>query len=240
MTHNQVILYVEQRRAKLIEELTKQETEWRNKFRELSFPEYIIDTIFQQTKKYELPEFDMIRPYLPSDLDRKFDAWHTCGEMVYEYMDHDMAYKNDGWYLEDQSMNFDGDIIITDPCYLCEDNDKLDTFNMNDHCHIMSETLYGDWSCTVFDCNTKQPIGEFCADGGMVGVYSLDTVLAAFPEFDYHIKRKWTTTWIKDFKGTVEIKIEKRNDEFECYVEGHGIDKKTGKPIDFVSRQTGF
>ena len=69
--------------------------------------------------------------------------------------------------------------------------------------YIVESTDYGDWSCTTFETGTKNVLGKFCADAGLVGVFLLEEVLAYNPDFDYHIKRPWTTTLIKDFDGEV-------------------------------------
>ena len=56
-------------------------------------------------------------------------------------------------------MNFKGDIIITDPCYIikkstpedwdkCDFGDNMEVLGIN---HYISEsTIYGDWSCTTY------------------------------------------------------------------------------------------
>jgi hypothetical protein len=170
-------------------------------------------------------------------------------------------------YLDSEPVEFDGDIIITDPCYIIRDEDmtdndwqeseygeRLDKLGIK---HFMSrDTLFGDWSCSVFNTNTNRKIGSFCADAGMVSVLLLDDVLKYNPSFNYHTEKKWTTALIKDFKGTVQFIVRevkwfldedtsygKKGDEFTDYaveVVGHGINKKTGKPIDFIGRQTGL
>ena len=160
-------------------------------------------------------------------------------------------------------MEFDGDIIITDPCYIMKEDDDWATCAYGENMealgitHYMTrDTLYGDWSCTTFDTDTKEAIGEFCADAGLVSVFLLDEVLKYNPEFDYHLNYKWMVTWIKDFKGTVEFVVKhiegyyeedtdywKKGDYWEDYVlevVGHGINKVTGKPINFVGKQTGL
>ena len=166
-------------------------------------------------------------------------------------------------YLDGGPMEFDGDIIITDPCYIMKEDDDWATCAYGEDMealgitHYMTrDTLYGDWSCTTFDTDTKEAIGEFCADAGLVSVFLLDEVLKYNPEFDYHLKNKWMVTWIKDFKGTVEFVVKhvegyyeedtdywKKGDYWEDYVlevVGHGINKVTGKPINFVGKQTGL
>ena len=161
------------------------------------------------------------------------------------------------------SIKLCGDIIITDPCYVLQNDEDWnkcrygeDMSNLGIKHYIVRDTLYGDWSCTTFDSNTKQPIGEFCADAGMVGVFLLDEVLKYNPDFDYHINRPWTTTLIRNFKGAVSFqvvhyvgvyedsnKFHKKGDSFEddeVQVIGHGIDTQTGKQINFIGKQTGF
>lgn len=170
----------------------------------------------------------------------------------------------DSWedYL-DMSMEFDGDIIITDPCYIMREDDDWAVCAYGENMealgitHYMTrDTLYGDWSCTTFDTDTKEAIGKFCADAGLVSVFLLDEVLKYNPYYKDHLKNKWTVTWIKDFKGTVEFVVKhiegyyeedtdywKKGDYWEDYaleVVGHGINKVTGKPINFVGKQTGL
>lgn len=155
-----------------------------------------------------------------------------------------------------ESMKFDGDIIITDPCYVINkktsgriDYDDKEAWAALGVKNCMArDTIYGDWGCTVFDTDDGQVIGEFCADSGMVAVFLLDEILKYNPEFDYHINRKWTTTLIKDFNGLVQFVVEEEKYEYngkECtdysvHVVGHGVDKNTGEPKNFRSTQTGL
>lgn len=163
-------------------------------------------------------------------------------------------------YLDSEPQEFDGDIIITDPCYVARDSDwdedacgygsEMQRLGLD---HSMTrDTLYGDWGCTVYDDNTGGKLGEFCADAGMVGVFLLDEVLAYNPSFDYHKEKDWTTTWIKDFKGTVQFVVEydcgvfgedsdyagQPWEDYSVVVVGHGVNKMTGERIDFRSKQT--
>ena len=152
-------------------------------------------------------------------------------------------------------MRFKGDIIITDPCYICKDDDwskcgygdnmrRLGIKN-----YICRDTIYGDWSCTTFNSDTKEPIGEFCADAGLVAVFLLDEVLKYNPDFDYHINRPWTTTLIKDFDGEVNFEIvhtEGVYDEDTSWCkkgekwEDDSIQVIGKGNINFVGKQTGF
>lgn len=173
------------------------------------------------------------------------------------------SFKDYRLYQDSEPMEFDGDIIITDPCYIIPDDShedwrkcnfgyKMELLGINKY--MTRDTLYGDWSCTVYNTDTKEEIGEFCADAGLVSVLNLSEVLAYNPDFDYHINKKWTTTLIKDFKGTVQFVVKqikgiyeydsewcKKGEEWEEYqveVVGHGINKVTGEPINFVGKQT--
>lgn len=162
-------------------------------------------------------------------------------------------------FLDSEPVEFDGDIIITDPCYiLAHDGDNDDDWQkcgcgedmdeLGIHHFISRDTIYGDWSCSVYNSDTKRKIGEFCADAGMVSVLLLEEVLKYNPTFDYHKNRKWTTAWIKNFKGSVQFIINEfefcykddKHFDYEVEVVGHGVNKKTGKPINFTTRQTGL
>lgn len=176
------------------------------------------------------------------------------------------AYYTGLYYLDSEPMEFDGDIIITDPCYIInddtaeEDHWELCNYgnemeNLGIHNYMTRNTLYGDWSCTTYS-DTGDVLGHFCADAGLVSVFLLDEVLKYNPKFDSHIKSDWTTTWIKDFKGTVQFVVvytdgyyeedseyHEKGEHWEDYsvqVVGKGINKITGEPINFVGKQTGF
>lgn len=205
-----------------------------------------------------------------------------------------------------KSMSFDGDIIITDPCYITKERDTTDEPKWDDYmsrksyrdvdlaaegltkeqiadimqnefrpqydkmqkayeawdkahpddweiCQygdkmsklgikhaLTNSTIYGDWSCTTFEDKTNNKLGEFCADAGMVGVFLLSEVLSYNPQFDYHTERPWTTTHIKNFKGTVYIERTTVKKDKYIRVIGEGIDKVTGQPLCFHTEQTGF
>lgn len=172
-----------------------------------------------------------------------------------------------GGYLDSDKVEFDGDIIITDPCYVIRHDDSYgndwekcgygsDMESLGINHYMTRDTIYGDWSCTTFDTDTKKPIGQFCADAGLVSVFLLDEVLKYNPDFNYHIERPWTTTLIKNFKGSVQFIVRRIEGEYEedteywsagdkwvdysVEVVGHGVDKVTGKPINFVGKQTGL
>lgn len=137
------------------------------------------------------------------------------------------------------------DIIITDPCYVikkntddwkkCEYGDNMEALGIKNY--KVRNTIYGDWSCTTFNTDTKEPIGEFCADAGLVGVFSLKEILEYNPDFNYHVERKWTTTLIENFTGDVWFKIDTHEGskyyDKSVHVIGNGN-------INFRTEQTGL
>lgn len=141
-------------------------------------------------------------------------------------------------------MKFKGDIIITDPCYIikdetddwenCDFGDNMEALGINNY--LCRDTIYGDWSCTTFDSDTKEKLGAFCADAGMVAVFLLDEVLKYNPDFDWHETRPWTTTLIKSFDGDVRFEVDYSPNEYgEAALSIVG----TGN-INFETHQTGF
>ncbi len=179
---------------------------------------------------------------------KEFKPIHEMLEGYQSYLYNSTPYDK----AEDQIMEFDGDIIITDPCYLRRrDDNEFNDQNLGERGiqGISAQTFYGDWTCHTFDSINKDEdgdpkvFGQFCADGGMVCVTDLSTVLKYNPDFDFHKARDWTTTWIENFKGTVTIKIDQNEQEWPAYivhVVGKGINKETGEPIEFDTVQTGL
>lgn len=109
----------------------------------------------------------------------------------------------------------------------CDGGNSMEVLGITTY--LCDSTIYGDWSCTTFNSDTKKKIGEFCADGGMVAVFLLDEVLKYNPNFDYHLERPWTTTLINDFHGTVELEC--KDDEVRVVGKGN---------VNFIGTQTGF
>lgn len=158
-----------------------------------------------------------------------------------------------------ESKQFKGDIIITDPCYICkksnDDNDDWDKSEygyrldkLGIHNFMTEDTIYGDWGCHTYNKDTEEVIGQFCADAGLVTVCLLDEVLAYNPDFkqDYIENRPWTVTVVPNFDGTVSFvkrhikftpdkdSIQAANDtweDVELVVEGNGN-------INFIGQQT--
>lgn len=151
------------------------------------------------------------------------------------------------------------DIIITDPCYLFEhtkegeeEYEKVLEYIFEDGIvpvrsydkdlpklkhlknFIIADTFYGDWGCSVYLIGENKPIGSFCADAGLVGVFDLKEVHAMRPDFDWYDSNPHTCTRINKFTG--EVTFEVKNDKYgekDLAVVGRGN-------INFFSTQTGF
>ena len=187
--------------------------------------------------KEQDPEVDANRP--------KWDDFHTYSH-DYEYPDYDGTESKT--YIEEHNKFYKAlteyDNEHEDDWTRSDFGSDMDTLGI--HTYITKPTIYGDWSCRTFNPYTGENYGEFCADAGLVSVFLLDEVLKYNPKFDYHFERQWTTTWIKNFSGSVQIVVEEekhRHDEFSEYivkVVGNGHDTSTGEPITFITEQIGF
>jgi len=148
-----------------------------------------------------------------------------------------MDFEEDWMDEEPIKANWNGDIIITDPCYVFNWDDiegkGVDIFGGNGlkklgfTKYIWEDTIYGDWSCVTINVDTNEVLGRFCADAGLVGVFLLDEVLKYNPKYNYERDiSNGALTLIKDFHGDIEYDI--RDDE--AYIEGTGN-------INFITKQ---
>lgn len=147
-------------------------------------------------------------------------------------------------------MQFDGDIVITDPCYLmraehhgsslpplhrddweyCDYGDHLNKLGIKKF--ITRDTIYGDWGCTTYNADTKEPIGQFCADAGLVTIALMKEVLEYNPDFEkWALEHPRCATILRDFHGEADIVVIGDDDDLEVRVVGNGN-------INFVTSQT--
>lgn len=108
-------------------------------------------------------------------------------------------------------MKFDGDILITDPCYIirteskndwadCGYGEKLDEIGIP----TFFTSKNGDLVETVIkSCHSDEVLGNFCSDSGMVSVMLLSEVLAYNPDYNKRLSKECYTI-IHDFHGSVE------------------------------------
>lgn len=179
--------------------------------------------------------------------------WVTNDCKAYRFGDFGLAYEYDvsdelPRYIDSRTVHYEHeDIIITDPCYILRKEDitdddwsaceygsameKLGNFFTLDK-YATADTIFGDWGCTTYNTDTKEEIGGFCADAGLVSVFSLAQVKAYNPDYD-PTERTWCVTLIKDFTGdiTLTVKFDEESSELTRYVEGKGS-------INFIGTQT--
>lgn len=156
-------------------------------------------------------------------------------------------------YVDSEPMEFDGDILITDPCYITKCTEEQNDWDVCDYGENMSilginqsmsrDTLYGDCECTTYNTDTTEELGDFCIDSGMVGVFLLNEVLEYNPDFTELLKEHpGLATVIRSFKGTVQFVVKEFEDDFgvlyEVQVTGNGVNKETGEVINFYTSQT--
>lgn len=124
-------------------------------------------------------------------------------------------------------MRFDGDVVITDPCYImrrdrdgdwerCCGGYDMESLGFR---HYLSEyTIDGDWVCTTYlgelserehcvDFPPERILGTFCADSAMVGVFYLKEIRRYNPNFlpGFLKRHPWTATVIRNFHGKIEF-----------------------------------
>ena len=109
---------------------------------------------------------------------------------------------------------------------------------------IVNSTIYGDWSCTTYNTDTNEAIGEFCADAGLVGVFDINDIDSS------SIKDKpYLATVIENFTGDVWMEIEEERGVYEEDTEwhkkgeewiDHSVHVKGEGNINFKTTQTGL
>jgi hypothetical protein len=153
-------------------------------------------------------------------------------------------------YIDSRTCHYENeDIIITDPCYVlsngnrdengeddwckCEYGSKMEALgSFTTDKYATADTIFGDWGCTTYDTDSKEEIGNFCADAGLVSVFSLKQVQEYNPEYN-PTERPWCVTLIKNFTGdvTLKVKFDEETCEFVRYVEGKGS-------VNFIGTQS--
>lgn len=156
---------------------------------------------------------------------------------------------------------FDGDILVTDPCYLRHGGksdgpgwDPEGTEIFVRKCGGMYSTTYdGDWGCTIY--RTKgvrgripkgaEVLGHFCADAGLVCVIDMKDVLSRSPCFgEWLSDHGHCGAVIRNFKGKVSFlkrswKVKLRGHVYtETDLRVYGKGTVDGEPISFESKQT--
>ena len=128
-------------------------------------------------------------------------------------------------------------LIITDPCYIMNDEDwehflsleltskpiGLDNYLRQYHNFgevIAADTGYGDWSNEVVESKTGAVLGEFTADAGMVMVCTASdlTNYGYDREKFLDLVERGCIAVIPNFTGTIELRYEYNKDESKLAV----------------------
>ena len=130
-------------------------------------------------------------------------------------------------------MRFEGDIIITDPCYIMKsDNDWHESEFGEDLAaigigtHLTCDSIECD--CEVVNTRTGDVIGTFCSDSRMISVMLISEVRAYNPDFDRSLDHDAYTV-IEGFEGEVDISECEDYDGAHVVITGRGnINFRTG------------
>lgn len=173
-------------------------------------------------------------PKHPNPLDYGITDPHIGSKPFTEYSTpEELAYKKalDEYYDSNRYNDWD-------KCKYGENMEALGITN-----YLSRNTIYGDWYCTTYETGTNKPIGNFCADAGMVAVFELDEIRKYNPNIDKWIKdHPWCVTIIENFTGNVsidEVEISGIDDEGKSWedVEVRVIGKGS---TNFYTSQTGL
>lgn len=141
-------------------------------------------------------------------------------------------------YTVEQEMIADNDtLIITDPCYIMKDEHwqqwldmeftknpiGLDKYLREYHNFgelIAADTGVGDWSNTVYNTETKEPLGLFSADAGMVIVCTLSDLTNYGYDKDElnRLDDIGCLTTIPNYSGHIRLCYEHSEDNFKLAV----------------------
>ena len=116
-----------------------------------------------------------------------------------------------------EQRQFEGTLVITDPCYFVKDEDwkksiygaSLIDFGINTY--ITADTGFGDWQNSIID-NKHHFLGHFCADSGQVTIALLEEIKKYNPNFKEILKEQPNiATIIPNFKGNVSVDTSNKN-----------------------------
>lgn len=107
---------------------------------------------------------------------------------------------------------FKGTLIITDPCYILNNEDYertnygKDLNKLGFTSYLVSDTGYRDWVNEILRYSPEESLGEFCADSGQVCVV-LKEDIENNPDCakKFYLLSKHCYVIIKDFEGVVTI-----------------------------------
>ncbi len=129
--------------------------------------------------------------------------------------------------LSGRRQDFDGDIIITDPCYIAKNSEEWDSCKYGQDLSAIQIRSFitfehGDSvGTTLINTDTDEIIGEFASDSGMVSVMLLSEVEAHYPQALKTIAPSCYTI-IRNFQGTISASSIPDNDDQYWKLTGEG------------------
>ncbi len=130
-------------------------------------------------------------------------------------------------------MNFEGDIIITDPCYILKNEDDWDLCNYGSNLERININSFitsyeGDCvGCDIIELSTNNLLGEFASDSSAVSVMSLSEVKKYNPDFNKDLPKNCYCI-IKNFSGKVEkIEVKDSDNQTWAFIGTGSINFKT-------------
>lgn len=242
-------------------------TSFRDEFKEIEWESIRNTTIDglnrEKDKTMEMSNGNVI--HLSTYIDTVMDDEMSPDDIkkIQKYTNRFIKYYDDNPYknlIDSEPMEFDGNIVITDPCYIMDDNNKQSDWHKSDYGrhmenigikhYISHDTLCGDWDCNTINTTTKEPMGVFCADAGMVIVMYEKDALAYNPSCKDKL-HSHCATLIENFKGTIQFTIDVTYEEigfgseykqlipeYKLSIVGHGVNNKTNEPIEFNTENT--
>lgn len=155
-------------------------------------------------KNFDPDDYLSSNPRIQEITEEIYDLFEKYHEMVLDEESKKCKKPRPDSYEEvTDSFEIEGDIVITDPCYLENQVKTTPTHTRG--------TIYGDWGCSVWTFNpqevdkpnyTNEPTGVFCADSGKVCVTALSK--DEIKKLKKWKPSEWCVTIIEGFKGKVQ------------------------------------
>ena len=159
-------------------------------------------------------------------------------ELCHQYIDEIERREQEDRLANSEIMEFDGDILIIDPTRLLSIEQmnigykSLKSLGLHG---IEHRTISGNWECYIYDITTQGAIGKFDSVNERVCVIELNEIKKLIPLFSPNPD---VCSVVKNFKGTIQIKVSQEKDGYDCHIDANGIHKDTEKPFIFTSCQT--
>ena len=120
-------------------------------------------------------------------------------------------------------MKFHGDLIITDPGYVCKDAQDWKKCGYGDHMEKLGFTVClsalvteGEEDLCARTPDGSTCYGTFVTDSGVATAFLLEEILRYDPGFDEHIQCPENALWIPGFSGEISVQGQGEEQWFEA------------------------